>query len=114
MQVPVKHLYQEVTGAVNPHIDAVRGALDRWRIPYTTSTPNGSAKKFWKVDIKYMDAAKAAWKLEEDARLARAEKKKPMPATNEQPHGIMERMAAVEQELRTLNGMIKPFIEKFQ
>jgi hypothetical protein len=115
----------EVTGAVNPHIDAVRSAFDRWRIPYATGTPDGSLKKFWKVDIKYMDAAKAAWKLEEDARLARAAKKEAKAnktngqnfinavAPDNEGFTLMQRMANVEQELRTLRETVENFIKRF-
>jgi hypothetical protein len=114
----------EVTGAVNPHIDAVRSAFDRWRIPYSTGTPDGSLKKFWKVDIKYMDAAKAAWKLEEDARLARAAKKEakanktngqtvPTHTPDAEGFTLMQRMANVEQELRTIRETVDAFIKRF-
>jgi hypothetical protein len=112
MDVPIREFYKEVTGTPVSTTRTAQAALERWGVACFSNTPKGSEKTYWRVDLKHLEHAKNAYAKEQEKKAAKAQKAHAKALTPD--NGLMQRMANVEQELRTLNGMIKPFIEKFQ
>lgn len=112
MDVPIREFYKEVTGTPVSTTRTALVALERWNAPCFSNTPKGSEKTYWRVDLKYLDHAKNAYAKEQEKKAAKKAAKKPPALTPD--NGLMQRMANVEQELRTLNTTIAAFIKKFE
>ena len=117
MKVAIVDFYKDVTGA-NHQISTpvARRALDRWQVPYDTTTAKGATKQFWKVDIAHLGSAKTLHEIEIREAKERKNKAKPLPEVNERTNPvftIMERMAALESEVAQIKRILSEFVSKF-
>jgi len=121
MDAPIREFYKEVTGTPVSTTNTALRALDRWKVPYFTNTQKGSVKTFWRVDIKHIDAAKNAYTKELEKAAAKKAKKSPhgrgplldTRSVDNEGFTLMQRMANVEQELRTLRETVENFVKRF-
>lgn len=117
MKVTIVDFYAEVTGAKgNVSTPTARAALDRWQIPYDTTTPPGALKKFWKVDVAHLTNAMTLHKAEIFERNERKNAARPKPPVTEQInpiYTIMERMAAIEQTVAEIQDTLTKLVAKF-